>query len=58
MHKHIIYFILQKEYALMQRIRFTGIFVNIFCHVLHNKVCMDKAMKLAQNQTNIDFKTK
>ncbi|MGR5864634.1 flagellin lysine-N-methylase [Bacillus cereus] len=58
MHKHITYFLTQKEYTLTQRIRIIGIFVNRFCHALQNNIGMNKAMKLAQKQINIDLKNK
>ncbi|OLR27648.1 flagellin lysine-N-methylase [Bacillus cereus] len=58
MHKHMTHFLTQKEYDLAQRIRLIGIFVNAFCHALHNKIGMDKAMKLAQKQVTIDLKNK
>ncbi|MEK4677528.1 flagellin lysine-N-methylase [Bacillus sp. FSL K6-2944] len=58
MHKHITYFLTQKEYALTQRIRLIGIFVNRFCHALQNNIGTNKAMKLAQKQINIDLKNK
>ncbi|MEK4418477.1 flagellin lysine-N-methylase [Bacillus sp. FSL K6-0268] len=58
MHKHMTHLLRRKEYSLSQRIRLMGVFVNAFCHGLHNKMGIDKAAKLAQKQVNIELKHK
>ncbi|MGH0792411.1 hypothetical protein ACQVTU_33415 [Bacillus cereus] len=58
MHKYMPHLLTRKEYSLSQRFQLIGEFVNVFCQGLHNKIGIDKAVKLAQKQVNIELKHK